>query len=99
MGFGAGDGAAGTPRGPEGERDLEVLGQRLRGVEPAALQGERTQLRSLRPTHQARTLDVAVGFALAHAHQNLSVLKHLDSPAAHRLFLRAKGPKGSGYRR
>ncbi len=43
----------------------------------------RAQLRRLGTAHQPRTLDIAVGISLAHAHQDLPVLEHLESPAAH----------------
>ena len=41
--------------------------------------------------------DVAVGIALAQAHEHLSILKHLESPAAHRHLHGIKIPQGSDW--
>ena len=53
------------------------------------------KLARLAPTHELRARDVAVGIALAHAHQDPSVLKHLESPSRHRLPSRAKSSERS----
>src|SRR5581483_1158275 len=54
-----------------------------RGVTPpvAALGGKASQLPGLAPTHEPGARDVPVGLTLAHARQDLSVLKHLESPS------------------
>jgi len=62
---------------------LGVVRQRPAGIEPLMLDRHHAQLRRLLAAHQPRSGDVAVGIALAHPRQDLSVLKHLEPPSAH----------------
>ena len=79
-----GNRAARPARLAEHRRDLAVLRQRRVGGEPAMLRGQRPQHCHLGPAHQPRPSNVAVGIALAQAHQDRSILEHLESPAPHR---------------
>jgi hypothetical protein len=45
--------------------------------------GKLAPLTELAPAHEASASDLAVGLALAHAHEGLSVVMHLESPARH----------------
>src|SRR5690606_8560614 len=78
-----GDRAAGLAWGAQGGGDGLVVGQRLRRGQPAALGGDAPPLRRLGPAHDARRSNVAVGVALAHAQQGLSIVMHLAPPARH----------------
>ena len=78
-------GAARALRPTDHGRDVAVRRQRRVGNEPAVPLGKCAQGGHLRPPHQASARDVAIGIALAQAHQNRSILEHLDSPSRHRL--------------
>jgi hypothetical protein len=70
---------------PERSGDLGVLGQGTLGIEPTLGVGQLAESGRLAAPHQFRARDLALGIALAHAHQGLAVLVHLDAPAGHRL--------------
>jgi hypothetical protein len=73
-------------------RQRGVIGQGLRRIQPTLGLCHGPQHGRLGPPHQLRPRDVAIGIALAHAHQGLAILKHLESPSAHRT-LPAKRPR------
>ena len=83
---------------PTRRGDRRVLGQRRRRhraslARSASARNAATLRRPIRP----RAGDLAVGIALAQPHQDLSILKHLESPAAHRSPpAGTKARKGSG---
>ncbi|KIN89351.1 hypothetical protein PO78_1561 [Thauera sp. SWB20] len=70
---------------PERGGDLGVLGQGPLRIEPALGASQLAEPGRLAAPHQFRARDLALGIALAHAHQGLAVLVHLDAPAGHRL--------------
>jgi len=76
-------GAARTPCAADQCRNLAVRRQPRVGDEPVVLDRQCPQDGHLRAAHQASARDVAVGIALAQAHQDRSILEHLDSPARH----------------
>jgi len=78
-----GNGGAGLARAAQRGGDGGVVGQRLRQVQPARRGGDAPPLRGLGPAHDLRRGDVAVGVALAHAQQGLSIVMHLEIPARH----------------
>ena len=71
-----------------------VVGHVSSRVEPAVLQGQRTQLAELVAAHQARACHLAHGIARAQPHEHLSVLIHLECPASHGATLLSKSPQG-----
>ena len=93
-GLDGGNGRLGAPGCADERSDRRIVGQRRLGLEPTLVGGERPQARGLGPAHQPGAGDLPVGVALAHAHQDTSILEHLESPAAHRLPSRAKSSGG-----
>ena len=63
--------------------NLGVLGQRGAGLEPAARRRQHAERCRLAPAHESGAGDVALRIALPQSNQHLSILKHLESPAAH----------------
>ena len=84
------------PAAPTSAAIVASSGSGARGASQPCVGGQCPQARGLGPAHQPGAGNVAVGVALAHAHQDLSVLKHLESPAAHRSPSRAKSREGNG---
>lgn len=83
-GFQGGDATGGQPRLVAEDRGKQlVVGQgNVRG-QPAAIGGGLADMGQLLAAHQARPGNIPVGIALAHAHQGLSVVVHLEPPFAH----------------
>ena len=81
--FQAGNGRAGPLRGGQGAGNGDILGQRDGGVQPAPGAGQRPKGGRRTPPHETALGNVAVGIALTHAHQGLSVVVHFDLPPAH----------------
>ena len=65
---------------------LRVFRQLYGQIKPTALVRHRAQLFELASAHQLGSRDIAIRIPLAHAHQDLSVVKHLESPLAHRVL-------------
>ena len=82
---------------PQGRRNRRVLRQRCRRIEPAFALRHLAQHRQLAPAHVLPAGDLAVGFAAAQADEHLSILEHLDSPAAHRHLHGIKIPQRSDW--
>jgi hypothetical protein len=76
----------------EDARQLGVVWQGPPPIEPAVGKRDLPYGLQLAAPHQVRAGNVAVGIALAHAHQNLSIFKHFKSPVTHR-------PSGQKLRR
>ena len=64
--------------------DFSVNLNQAGGAGLAALFGQLSQCGELAPAHVAATRQFALGIPVTHAHENLSILVHLDSPSAHR---------------
>jgi hypothetical protein len=85
VGLQAGDGGGGAPGGRQRLGDGLIAGQRAGRLQPALLGRHGAPVAGLAPAHDPRGRDVAVGVALAHAQQGLTVVVHLESPARHLL--------------
>jgi len=59
-------------------------------VEPTLLLTHSSKGCDLAPPHQPTASNLPIRITLAHAHQDLSILKHLESPACHRAPLRIR---------
>lgn len=70
-----------------------VVGNVGAGVQPALRHGHGAQLAELVAAHQAAARDLAHGVAGTQPHEHLSVLEHLDPPAAHGEHLLGKRPR------
>jgi hypothetical protein len=77
---------------PEDARQFGVVWQGPARLEPAVGKRDLPYGLQLAAPHQVRAGNVAVGIALAHAHQNLSIFEHFKSPVTHR-------PSGQKLRR
>lgn len=62
-----------------------ILRRREGGVQPALGAGQRPQGGRRAPAHETALGNIAVGIALTHAHQGLSLVVHFDLPPAHQL--------------
>jgi hypothetical protein len=82
--FQAGNGGTGSLRRGQGGGDDGIVGQDAGALQPALGLGQAPQAGRIGPAHETALGNVAVGIALTHAHQSLSVVVHLDSPSAHR---------------
>lgn len=71
-----------------------VVRQGPTGIEPAPSERDLPDGLQLPTPHQACAGNVAVGIALTHARQNLSILKHFEPPSTHR----PSGQKARRYR-
>ncbi len=78
------NGRASAARLPDYLRQFRIGGHRRVGLEPAVQLRQLAKRRHLLAAHQATAVHYPVGVALAQPNQDLSVLKHLESPAAHR---------------
>ena len=81
---------AGRLRGLEDVGEGGVVGESGARVEPAALGGEPPEGGRPGAAHELVVGDPPIGLALAHAHQRLSVVVHLEAPVGH-LVLRLVG--------
>jgi hypothetical protein len=70
--------------------ELAVFGKGAAGIEPALHCGQRAQRLGLLAADQSGPGEIPVGLALAHAHQDLTVFKHLEPPVGQRALLRKK---------
>lgn len=83
VGFDSGNRAARPTGLANGRTDRSVIRQCRLRRQPTLLSSQRPERGHLRPSHQSRAGNVAIGIALAQPDQDLTILKHLESPSAH----------------